>query len=682
MTTKKAKPLPIYNYNGIKCVAASDIIVSEENPEGVVKKYTYNQWCQRNKVNRVRRGCYKHPALIEYESIPREYKSDLQERGFTYEYKRSVLHKLIEVDLDAREFYASYMLADGRFLPAEKQQEYAENAEILNAIRKILNDRLALRKALGGTTKNLWTKIAEQTKALRPEINHTLPDNERRLKDRLSKYKHGGYESLISGKWLNANAKKVVDDEQQAALRRLIRDHRNLDNAQIRDLYNIFAEKLVWDKISSSTVANYRKKWNLETFGGRHGETAFDNSKAMIVKRKAPTLPLVYWTVDGWDVELLYQKTTTDKKGNSVTTYHNRLTVVVVLDPCQKYPVGFAIGERETPALIREALRNAVNHTAELFGGRHRVGQLQPDRYAIKNLKPFYEALAEVTTPAKARNSKSKVIEPYFKRLNKKYCQLMPNWSGFGVTARKENQPNADYLNKIRHSFPDEAGVRIQIERIIDMERQAAVEKYQELYKELPDAEKYLLNEAEYLHLLGETTGYTNRLSHAGMIATIEGQKWEYDSYDPKFRLLAHIDWTLKYDPVNPERVLAINDDASMRFLLAAKHEQPMALRDRTETDAQELSKIRDFNKNMKGNILEGMKKDHALVDRLFSKHPGLNDTLAKLVLCDSNGQHKNQKSALRLASANAEEVEERSSEWEQSQEEYLNEKTDVNKYL
>ena len=63
------------------------------------------------------------------------------------------------------------------------------------------------------------------------------------------------------------------------------------------------------------------------------------------------------------------------------TTYHNRKTIVVVLDACGKYPIGYAVGDHESPALIREALRNAIRHARELFGARYKPLQLQSDNY-------------------------------------------------------------------------------------------------------------------------------------------------------------------------------------------------------------------------------------------------------------------------------------------------------------
>jgi hypothetical protein len=306
--------------------------------------------------------------------------------------------------------------------------------------------------------------------------------------------------------------------------------------------------------------------------------------------------------MDGWVAELLYQKTEMDSKGHSKTTYHNRLTIVMVLDTCMKYPVGYAIGTQESPELIKEALRNASNHTQELFGERHRVHQLQMDRYSFKNLKTFYEAFTTHVTPARAHNAKAKVIEPYNNYLNKKYCQFAPNWGGSGVKSKQ--QPNAEFLNKIHKSFPDEAGCRMQLERIMQMEREKHQAKYIESFKALPSGEKLAFPLEQYLLTAGEITGFTNKLSAAGVIATIDGTKRSYDCFDARFRQLSHYDWALKFDPSHPETVLAVNAKSvngklvellqTERFILTEKYEQPMALVDRKHGDAGDNKKRRD----------------------------------------------------------------------------------------
>jgi hypothetical protein len=67
-------------------------------------------------------------------------------------------------------------------------------------------------------------------------------------------------------------------------------------------------------------------------------------------------------------------------------TYNNRLCVVIVLIPMNNYPLGYAIGDRENTELIRQANRNAILHTQELFGQAYRPGSC---RATGTDLKPL-----------------------------------------------------------------------------------------------------------------------------------------------------------------------------------------------------------------------------------------------------------------------------------------------------
>jgi hypothetical protein len=82
--------------------------------------------------------------------------------------------------------------------------------------------------------------------------------------------------------------------------------------------------------------------------------------------RRTPSAPMLYWTMDGWTVELLYQKTETTSVGkkhsvknwdnvvckeiadSTTTTYHNRLAVVIVLGPCENIPLDTQSAGRKT----------------------------------------------------------------------------------------------------------------------------------------------------------------------------------------------------------------------------------------------------------------------------------------------------------------------------------------------
>ena len=110
-------------------------------------------------------------------------------------------------------------------------------------------------------------------------------------------------------------------------------------------------------------------------------------------------------------------------------------------------------------------------------------------------------------------------------RDSKTYCKLFNNWSGFGITTDPSKQPNSEALNMLRHSFPDEAGVREQIDRIMQMERQRKVEQFRKLMENLPAERRLPLSREQYLLNFGAETGHKNAIEGSGLRPTLLGMK-------------------------------------------------------------------------------------------------------------------------------------------------------------
>ncbi|RQO37921.1 hypothetical protein DBR39_13615 [Chryseobacterium sp. KBW03] len=659
---------------------------------GIMSESNYKKLCSTGKLNKIRTaGGLDNTALVEFDSIPERFKVQLIKiKGFPpKKNSQNLLLNYYHDDYEAVDFFAYYLLDEYRTLSPEKQDEYVKNAQMLQAVDVFIKETLTFVKSRNGKRglTDIWNDTTDAVTAVKDQIGHTLPKSARRLKEKLEDFKKEGYSSLISENFGNKKASKVKDNQQEALLRTLLRDHRTFDNEQIAMVYNSVAKLQKFPELSASTIGNYRKKWNLLVMAGTKGEKGFDNKVAMHVKRSAPSAPLLYWTVDGWDAELLYQKSSVSLKGQNITTYHNRLTMVVVLDPSIKYPIGYAIGTQENAELIKAALRNAVRHTEELFGSKHKVLQIQSDNYAKKEMTPIYTMMSDHYTPAKVGNAKSKVIEPWFKHFNKTYCQFAPNWSGQGVKAKI--QPNDEYLNKIKHSFPDEVGCRMQLIRMIEMERERLQEQYLQAYNEMPQDAIKLMSQHEYLMCFGETTGDTNKINHNGLHIAINGRKMEFDSFDPNFRMNAHVDWTVKYDSDNLQEVLAYDEARNISFMLTNKYVQPMALYDLKEGDSEERTKVKNFNKDLKTLVLETQAEDSKKVSQMFIQNPELDNTLAKMLIVDSRGQHKDQRNAKRLNNGKKllekQDKKQRLTEqrnWDDEQMDYLNKKMDFSKYL
>lgn len=641
-------------------------------------------------LRRASLGC---DALVEFNSMSQDWKDRITTKFGKpqEEVKKSWFAQHYIADREAFDFYIGYRYGENnnKKLELDTIEQYTYNASVLNTVIIMKNNRKQYLKALGCNSVDIWDSLSRDVNAFR-EVEHNLPTTKDSLRFKVNKYTKEGYSGLISGKFGMKNALKVKEREQEALLDELLAKHTNLDYTLIATVYNAIAEQKNWPTITAQTVGNRSEKSNLVIYAGRNGVSALSNNILMQNKRQAPTSPMLYWTLDGWDAELLYQKTTLDKKGYSTTSFHNRLTMVVVLDPFNKYPVGYAIGTHETPELIKEALRNAINHTAELFGQRFKPYQLQSDNYQKKVLTPVYEACTKYYTPAAVKNAKSKVIEPYFAHINKTYCKLMDNWSGFGVGSGSKNQPNSEMLNKLRHTFPDEMGCRKQLESIIAAERQKKQAVYLEQWENVSDEHRLPMPTESYLLALGKTSGKTNRLEGSGLHLKINGLKHTYDCFELDFRQQAHQNWTVLYDESNLNEVLAISSDQKYRFILEEKYIQPMAIAERSENDVEQLQRVKDNKKETIKFITEFRQDNANVLDQFFNQNPQLNDTLAKHLLVDSRGQHKNNKNQERLQQQAEKltikqeqfEQKEAAKSWQETQNEYINNKIDLNDYI
>lgn len=687
------------------------IVTKEELVPAFWKSYSALKveiWRYKNKsygIKRVTSGGNGRKLRIDFYSLPKHVQEAI---GDPQAHTHWLLHFYEDQNERIYDYYADeFQYPDGTRLKPAIRNQYITNAKTVEAILKLKEERYNERVNLGATAPNkgLLNSLLTDLKTFNPylkkahNVEHTLPTSYKHFKNMLNNFEKNSYRSLIKdadGK-VRRNAVKVGEDKAQSVLRQLLRKHNNFDNEQIAELYNGMADVMQWKTIDAVTVANYRKKWNMTTISGRRGKKALDNNIAMQFKRKKPSYPLYYWTADGWDVELFYQKTEKNSKGHNTTTYTNRLTAVIVLDPFNNYPVGYAIGTNESPYLIRQAFRNAIKNIERLFGTKYKPLQIQTDNYAKENLKPFYQGTAVKHTPAKVGNAKAKVIEPWFKSLNKR-LQLAPNWAGFGVTANKEAQPNDEYLNKIRKQFPDRQGCENQIIRVLEQIRAETEAEYIQTFAEMPAKDKIPMSEEYYLYKMGEITGYTNRLRGEGLLATLNGVQRTYDCFDLDFRQNAHLDWAVKFDPDDLERVLvcdAVSDKKGKlveivgqhRYMLEEKYLQPMALREQTDEDVAQKELTNNFNREMEAHILAQMQEDYDATQELFNENRKLQETHAKMLIMDSNGQHKNNKAKSRLNTAKYDEQEidlnEKLKEgWNAERSQYINEKVNINKYI
>ncbi len=677
----------------------------------------------------------KRRVLVDYEDLRPVYKKMVLDRfGNPWEHvAREPILAMVVNDFAAESYFKSYRyqnltLATGeceKYLPIDTVNKYTRAAGWLNLIIQVVHDGDIVKKSIGLQIKDFY-KHVQALICIEKErgklegyagidvLPGDFPSSYQRLMAKAKKYDAEGYDAIVAPEFGNKQAAKIgkvvsesslllpagghdngemlpemspksankvgaFDPElysrQMAVIRAIAEKHNNFDAKQVRDFAKTIFDAAGWEMVSVERVRQIMNENKMLLTAGRRGKRVHDSTVARQIKRKVTEMPMVYWTMDGWTVELMYQE-----QGSKGVDY-KRMVAVIVLDAWTKYPVGYATGERETPELIREALRSSLLHTKELFGEVYRPGQLQSDNYQIKNLTPFYSAVANMHIPAAVGNAKAKVIEPYFKDLNKNYCQKLPNWTGFNVNASKKNQVNSEFTNKIKHSFPDKDGVMQQIALIIARERAAKRERYVSKWPDLPADRRYRMDELQWLEIFGVPVGKTNRLTGEGIVKQIEGQKYCWDSLDLEFRKQMHVDWQIVADLTNMSKVLAVSPDGTKKYILEQTRVVPMDIMSSTEEDHTYRAMVNGYNKNLTQYITNQYGQDADIAREVVNSLPldmtDPEELNLKLMLTIGGQQKERIQDAKRLGgpkenrkaiAAAAKSERERADEWEDMQ--------------
>ena len=683
-------------FNNRVCVFANELIAFNPktkigSEKGFLTKANYDKMKSKKQIIVLQRSTPNNSAIVDFETMREDIKRQYNlingdpRAEIAVQSQKSILEEAIIFSNDAFGFYTTKYRYDGdKKLPDAKIDEYTLNVRVLEAILYLKDEHRQNVIGTSGPRINMWKNLCTLSNDLltlrdphgKPLFPHTLPQNAASLKRKCQEYeaacrvsREEGYRYLIHKNFGNKSAAVVKDEESEAILHKLISLHNNLNSVQIMEEYNKVAEILDKPLINSPvTVDNYKKKMELTTMQGRKGKKVVANTRKMQIHREAPTQALTYWTLDGWTVELLYQKKVAkNKKANGeekrymMTTYTNRKTIVVVLDACCKYPVGYAIGDHESPALIREALRNAVRHTKELFGDRYKPLQLQSDNYQKGVMVPFYQAMTKYYTPAALGNAKSKIIEPYFKYLNVQHCQKQGNWSGFGITSDQDNQPNMEVINANRHLIPDEETLMGQIEAMMMKERAMKIKDFMAAWEQTEEARKLPFCDEEYLLLMGETTGRTNHINGDGLRMEMQGERINYDTFDISLREHYNEDWIVRYDPEDMSQILISNavrkgmkdagkEIGTLRYMMQKCMKAPMALADQKPEHFEYRNRVKGFNEELQQHIDGKVASVDGHIKNLQQRIPELinNTLLDRYLITDSRGQHKDARSKMR----------------------------------
>lgn len=605
-------------------------------------------------------------ALIDWPSLYNPYKelvkaflgSDPEELA-----KAQNIERFLRLSPADESFIDSYRSTNGLLLSNAKREAMKKAAPVLallaqlDELRRTIGSE-GIARTYGMPTMALKAAILQYIKLRDLSLPSSFSKLEARKRAYIDAVANGqpGAASMVHGAHGNKNSCKLASDDQVAVLRLLASRHQNFGPTTIASHYNQVAAMRDWPTITGGTVKNFLRS-------GTNGRTATIYAKGigayrdtydLVNHRSRPSSPTLMWVIDGDVYELYYQKTL-EVAGRQKTAYHLRKTVVVVLDPHNWYPVGYAIGDVENTDLNKAAMKNAVEHMRELTGNYWLPWQMQSDRFAKEELKQAYQRYAVYYTPQRRKNPRSKVIEPYFNYHHNKYIkgQVYLNYGGHNIDSRKENQPNPEALERLKKEFPDEAGVIAQIHSNFHRER---LDKRDEFLRglEAMDAERRrVIDRARFLELFGTphllTNGQSgNVLTNAGLQPTILGARRCYNLLTTDFQDLVGTSFTLTYDPADLSEVLATARDGSIRYVVPAMAKVPMALMDHTEETRARLAHQEAFKRELGTNAMNLLQGDAERVQVLAARFieearpqlPPEREAVVRARVLD-NGSHK-----------------------------------------
>ena len=187
-------------------------MLSEDELAPVMSEANYKQLASRGKINVVRNGRGQGGyALVEIATMPLRFRERIKRKygDLEAEILKNWFGTHFHVDAKAREFYTKFRFENGESLPPERIQEYTVNASVIEAVLAVMADRVLMRKAMKGGPVN-WGEMCGAISYYQSEFGHTLPLSANRFKKRVHDFKAHGCESLISGKFLNQNRRKVT----------------------------------------------------------------------------------------------------------------------------------------------------------------------------------------------------------------------------------------------------------------------------------------------------------------------------------------------------------------------------------------------------------------------------------------------------------------------------------------
>lgn len=389
-------------------------------------------------------------VLIDFDSLSLEIRNALGDpRKLNH-----ILEKFYRPDDKAVAFYTGEIAA-GMGLDPEQQEGYIINAQVLNAAIELRSARIEEHlKRSGKRPKRLDEIICEDVKSFNKVLKvkfdeqHTLPENSRRLAEKMFRYQREGYGSLITGAFGNQNAARKTDRTIHLLESMFAKDRTKPNPTDVARRYEAFMDGYVelfdaasgeqfnpedYKKLSERTITKFLSSW--ESKIATHKQRTGDRQKYMSEFESWITTGHVEWAGSMISID--------DRQPPFEYAKGQRMWFYLGIDLGSEAFTCFVWGKTKE-GIILEFYREMVRNYAEW--GLCLPAELECESNLNAGFKSSFlrEGRMFDHVRIEANNARGKRIEQYFRQLRYSFEREEENWIGRPFAKLEANQGRPD----------------------------------------------------------------------------------------------------------------------------------------------------------------------------------------------------------------------------------------------
>lgn len=563
-----------------------------------------------------------NPALIEYESLPTRFKERFKMIwGDPYALiKESMMKDDVVTDRRARDFYAEFLLPDGTHIPDEFQDEYVQNASVLNLLISIIKNMQAKRRMYNNSTPIDFSTIHDTSEKLRLNPGHTLPKSAARLRAKMNEYKKVGYSCLVSGKLGNKNTVKITEEGGTFLVMQKRRRVPVMSDKQIMLEYNRVADNYGWKQIDSvESVTNFlnapenMQRW----YDAVHGELKAFRKFGYKFKTILPDLRDALWYGDGTKLNLYYKA----YEGGRLVMRTTQ--VYEVMDAFSEVLLGYHISDTENYTAQYNAYRMAVE-----------TAQARPFEIVVDNQGGhkkldnggFLHRICRMQRNTAPYRPPAKTIEAAFGRFQSQVLRQDWRFTGQNITAKSDkSRQNLEFIeantNNLYTLDELKAVYAEAREEWNNMPHPSTGVARIDMYHTSMNPKAQGLDRLDMIEVFWLITRKPSTFTTSGIEITIDGKKYTYDVYagdlpDFEFRKKnIGRKFYVQYDPLDLTQVRLYDETASgKRYVADAMpyYEVARAMQDATHESSSYIRRVMNLEEQIRiDTYMENITLEH-----------------------------------------------------------------------